>query len=144
MHKQQDRSQRAALQHATSRTVQHAMLHHGTSFCNMQRCSNLQHATRTTDRMQRTTCNGQRCNGRHCNMQRETALQRTACNLHSRYDARDRIATCNVNMQRTAVVRWYRAREPPARARVRHAVVRNGEGHFSAILNGSAAQCRGI
>ena len=35
---------------------QHAMLQHGTSFCNMQRCSNLQHATRTTDRMQQTSC----------------------------------------------------------------------------------------
>ncbi len=99
---------------------------------NLQHAALLQPATRNTHNGYDATDdmhNGQHCNGRHCN-------------LHSSYHATDRIATCNVNVQRTAVVPWYRAREPPARARVRRATARNGEGHFTAILNGSAAQCR--
>ncbi len=62
-HAQRTALQRTPLQHATGgiatcnkQNRQHAMLQQGTSTCNMQRCSNLHHATRTTDRMQRTTC----------------------------------------------------------------------------------------
>ena len=79
---------------------QHATLQHGTSFCNMQRCSNQQHATRTTDSLQRKSCtaammqrtawhhaektgfqnsrcNRQKigCNGQHCNMRKRQDLK---------------------------------------------------------------------
>ncbi len=61
--------QQCNMQQADNR--QHAMLQHVASTCDMQRCSNLQRATRNMDRMQRTTRTRDR-------MQRETALQRTA------------------------------------------------------------------
>ncbi len=131
--------------------LQHATLQHVASACNMQRCNMLpQPATRSVA----PTCSMQHaqraaCNGHHA---QRAALQRTAlqraqqlscnkplatCNIKNH--ATDRIATWNGNMQRTAVVPWYRACEAPARARVGRAAARTGEGHFNAILIGSAA-----
>jgi hypothetical protein len=106
--RQHDRMQRTALQTCSR---QHAMLQHVTSTCNMQRCFKLQHATRTTDRMQQTSCTTNSIATATRNRMQRTALQRAqqlSCNRP--------LATRNVNMQRTAVVPWYRPREPHARA----------------------------
>ena len=79
---------------------QHGMLQHVASTCDMQRCSNLQHATRNTDSMQRTTRTRDRmqqtsCNGQHCSRQH--------CNLQSRYHATDRTQCCNAKQHSTCI-----------------------------------------
>jgi hypothetical protein len=105
----------------------------------------MQHAQRkdATDNMH----NGQHCNGHLAtrNGMQRTALQRTPaiCNAKKHAtcvaDIRQQTALQDAteSMQRTAVVPWYRAC-------VRRAAARKGEGHFSAILNGCAAQCIGF
>ncbi len=113
--------QRAALQRAIGRAdnMQRCNMLLQPATCSVASTYNLQHA-------QRTACNGRHATG-------SVATDGIAAATRNGI-ATDRIATCRADiMQRTAVVRWYRAREPPARARVRREAARNGEGHFNAI-----------
>ncbi len=114
MQKQQDRLQQTACilhsrYHATDSIAtcnrqnrQHPMLQQGASTCNIQCCINPQPATRTTDRMQQTSCATDSI--ATDTVQPETALQQTACILCSRYHAIDSMQHATENMQRTAVV----------------------------------------
>ncbi len=90
-------------QHCNMQSRQHATLQHVALFYNMQRCSNLQHATRTTDRMQQTSCTTDSI--ATDTMQLATRKGIATCTA-------DIMQHCNMQraaLQRTAVVPWYRA-----------------------------------